>query len=61
MPRKADPIPVNLANWNKNKFKLAHKERFLSFLTTIEAISDACESRSNTGPRKRSVRLTVAE
>jgi len=40
MPREADPIPFNLANWNKNKFKLAHKERFLTYMLTIEAISD---------------------
>ena len=43
MPRKADPIPVNLANWNKNQFKLAHKARFLTYLLTIQAISDAVE------------------
>lgn len=34
MPREADPLPVNLANWNKNKIKLAHKERFLTYMLT---------------------------
>lgn len=38
MPREADPLPVNLENWNKNQFKIGHKRRFIDLMIQIEAI-----------------------
>lgn len=40
MPRKADPLPVNVANWNKNLLKRAHKQTFMDLLVSLDAVAD---------------------